>query len=390
MGLPKPWASMFLCIAAFSVACSLDVSRPEAIGEKSMPVLSSSDALSEFSLVPVEETRLSGNTLLMLRDGDFVHPAFSPDGRKLAYSRVVVEGRTELTEVLVRDLGSGGVRVLLDPGSSKDYATYKAYVSDLEWIDEKRIEARIPDGDVDVSIVTYDAFTGEVVSRKGMNLAHENWIEMESSAEEEEFLRKAASSFPSLRRKVLLSAFEIQSAFPVPDKGYVIQKAYHGEDNHIWYLGLEHNEMVRLLALPDEREYKLVGGFVLGDSFVLVLCGPKKGHVLEYREGDVSRLAEFEGGTRGAWASFEVKASLAGRVIFIVNVHEPYEGGDNPLFVYDSSALRRVTDFPELYNIAVDPTGQRICFVVWENDQRHLIVKEYKPTKGGKANGEGA
>ena len=385
MGLPKPLAGMFLCIAASSVACSLDVYRPEAIGEKSMPVLSSSDALSELSLVPVEETRLSGNTLLMLRDGDFVHPAFSPDGRKLAYSRVVVEGGTELTEVLVRDLSSGEVRVLLDPGSSKDYATYKAYVSDLEWIDEKRIEARISDGDVGSSIVSFDAYTGEVVQGKGRILAQKDlvWdpLEMERSAEEEEFLKKAASSFPSLRREVLLSAFNIQSTFPVPDTGYVIQKHYHGEDSHIWYLELEQKEMVRLLALRDETEYQLVGGFVLGDSFVLVLCGPKKGHVLEYREGDVSRLAEFETGTWGAWASFEVKASPTGRAIFIVNVHQPYEGGDNPLFVYDSSGLRRVTDFPELYNIAVDPTGQRICFVVWENDQRHLIVKEYKPTE---------
>gem|GEM_PF-6912435 len=45
--------------------------------------------------------------------GDFVQPSFSPDGKRLAYAKVVVYDSTELAEVYVRELSLGKTWLLL-------------------------------------------------------------------------------------------------------------------------------------------------------------------------------------------------------------------------------------------------------------------------------------
>jgi Tol biopolymer transport system component len=106
---------------------------------------------------------------ILLNHGDYVHPKFSPDGKLLAYSRVILEksrdgNNTEYTEVLIMDLTTGKIKKLLDPEASKKYAVYKAYVSDLEWKNNRECIVTVSDGDVGASILTIDSLKQKVIN----------------------------------------------------------------------------------------------------------------------------------------------------------------------------------------------------------------------------------
>jgi len=105
----------------------------------------------------------SNEIIARIDDGDFVHPAFSPDGTRLAYAKVVVRDKTEFAEVYVREISSGRTWRLLDATTSAKYATYKAFVYRLDWTSNDRLVASISDGDVDSTQVEFDVDVRRIV-----------------------------------------------------------------------------------------------------------------------------------------------------------------------------------------------------------------------------------
>src|SRR5215210_1203001 len=71
------------------------------------------DPFTAFKGVPVQTERLAGRPLARVSDGDFVHPALSPDGTALAYSKVLVRDKSESTEVLLLELHRRRTSILL-------------------------------------------------------------------------------------------------------------------------------------------------------------------------------------------------------------------------------------------------------------------------------------
>src|SRR5687767_390434 len=59
-----------------------------------------------FSAPQVSETKMSGAIVTIIKDGDIVHPTFSPDGKILAYANVLLKGEFENTEVVLHDLST--------------------------------------------------------------------------------------------------------------------------------------------------------------------------------------------------------------------------------------------------------------------------------------------
>lgn len=48
------------------------------------------------------------------------------------------------------------------------------------------------------------------------------------------------------------------------------------------------------------------------------------------------------------------------------------------MFVFDGSRLLRVREYSELYDVEVDPNGQRMAYCHGVGDERHIVVKEMK------------
>ena len=96
---------------------------------------------------------VSDSVISRIDNGDSVLPAFSPDGKQLAYVRAIVKRQTELTEVYVRDLSSGADWLLLGAETARKYAVYKAFVYNLEWASNDRLVASVSDGDVGTTLV---------------------------------------------------------------------------------------------------------------------------------------------------------------------------------------------------------------------------------------------
>ncbi len=127
------------------------------------------DPFSQYNNLKIKKMKVSGEEILHLK-GDVVYPRFSPNGRYLAYSKVIVENKIENTEVLVYDLKKKKEIVLLDPQSAKDYATYKAYVLHIQWLNNRHLKVNVSDGDVDSTDITFDVLQRKIIRQKFIGL----------------------------------------------------------------------------------------------------------------------------------------------------------------------------------------------------------------------------
>ena len=318
----------------------------------------------------VSEVELAGKVFATIDGGDFVHPTFSPDGKTLAYSRVLLQRDFETTEVWLYNLGTGRTSVLLNSTEAEKYATYKAFVTGMEWRMPRRLEVLVSDGDVDSTRLSFDPRTWRL-----LRLRHEGGGETESPPMSPALRRvrqRAVALFPAFPRRLLDNALA-NSPLVVTDKGIVLQKNYHGHDDNVWLLDFESKSTKPLVNLSDEFHQAFNGGLSFKSSILLLLSHGRKSALVLYRDGKIKRLAEFDS---NGYGSVEVKHRSPDRVIFLVKAHASYERGDNPLFVFDGERLSRVKGYRELYDAEVDPGGRRIAFCYWEGGQRHLAIKE--------------
>ena len=275
--------------------------------------------------VAQSNTTISGRVIATITDGDFVHPAFSPDGRFLAYSQVLVSGEFENTKVVLRDLSTKRETVLLNSKQAKRYATYKAAVTAMKWTSARRLEVEVSDGDMGLTYLTFDPLRRKLLKERTDDL---DLIQPETprlSPEYEKAYQQARLLFPATSEEALIRAFN--------------------------------------------------GGVAFKSAIVLALTRGPKVYLYLYQDGKIAELGQFNSSGPG-W--IEVKHVSPARVIFLLKTYAPYERGDNPLFVFDGRQLARVKEYSELYDAAVDPRGQHIVFSYWAGDKRHLVVKELR------------
>ena len=320
---------------------------------------------TSFNAATVGELKTSGKTIATFKNGDFVHPTFSPDGKILAYSKVLVHRDFENTEVRLYDLNSHKPSVLLSSRQAKRYATYKAYVAEMNWRNPKRLEVLIGDGDVDSTRVIFNPYTRRLLGER-----HEGWDETEMPSVPRKYAKArqlAISLFPSFPRDVLDYALS-SSALVIPDRGIVLL-----DDNHITFLDFQNKSVKTLINLSESSDWPLNGGLSFKSSIIIALSSNQKTYLFLYRDGKIKRLAAIDS---SGVSQVEVKHLSDDRVFFLIRAHAPYEKGDNPLFVFDGEQLLRVKEHAELYDAAVDPRGKRIAYCYWEGDKRHIVVRE--------------
>lgn len=331
------------------------------------------DPLRSFKTSPVQEVKVSGDVLATIKNGDYVHPTFSPDGKFLAYSKVLVRGNFENTEVLLYNLTTRKTLVLLNSRRAKKYATYKAYVSEMNWTSARRLEVVISDGDVDSTRLTFNPLTRRLLREK-----HESADVIDTEAPSmsplyKQVRQQALSIFPEFPGNVLDSAL-INSALVLPDKGIVLQKNYAGHDHDVWFLDFESKSLRRLINVPPDGAHAFRGGLGFGSSIILALSRGSNTYLVLYRYDKIKGLTQIH--STGFAGQIEIKHRSSEGIVFLVRAHASYESGDNPLFMFNGERLLQVKEYPALHDAAVDPAGQRIAYCYWEGKQRHIAIKE--------------
>lgn len=324
--------------------------------------------------------RLSGRRLFAEARGDYVHPALSPDGTRLAYSKVVVAGGHESTEILLRDLRSGRTSRLLGRRAADKYATYAAFVTEIEWRGNRRLRVRVADGDVDSTDLLFDTQSKRLLREEHIPPGFDDYDPVNGQPVPPEFKRAHARArvlFPAFDDRLLRDTF-YNGAFLAGDRGLVLQKRHANEDDNVWLLDFERRVMSPLIELRGpSAAYRLTGGFAFGPSILFLVTNDADAVLYEHRDGRATELLRTPVKS-GAPVSVEIKHRSASRVVFLLRTAPTYERGDNPLLIFDGSRLRRATDHPALHDASIDARGRRIAFCFWKGDARHVVVGELK------------
>jgi len=329
------------------------------------------DPLSSFKASPIPEVKISGDLFATIRNGDYVHPTFSPDGKRLAYSKVLVRRDFENTEVLLYQLNTRKTLVLLNSQRARKYATYKAFVAEMNWRTPRRLEVVVGDGDVDSTRLTFNPLTRRLLREK-----YESADDIEApsmSPVYKQARQQAISIFPEFPRNVLDGAL-MNSALVIPDKGIVLQKNYAGHDDDVWLLDFKSKSLKRLIKIPPDGLHAFRGGLVFGSSIIIALSRGSNTYLVLYRDDMIEGLAQINSTVFPG--QIEIKHRSAEGIVFLIRTHASYERGDNPLFLFNGERLLQVKEYPELYDAAIDPAGQRIAYCYWEGNQRHIAVRE--------------
>jgi hypothetical protein len=326
--------------------------------------------LESFSGPSIPEVKISSALVATIKNGDFVHPTFSPDGKLLAYSKVLLKDDFESTEVLLSDLRTHKQSVLLNSKKAETYATYRASVTGIQWESRRRLEVSVSDGDVDLTHLIFDP-----VTRKLLKESVESFDEVETttiSPGYQNAYQQARALFPFFPGDVLENALR-DTALVIPGQGIVLQKNYAGHDSNVWFLDFQNKSVRSLINLPHDSTRAFNGGVSFDSSIIIVLSQSPKTFLFLYRDGKIRRLGEFN--SKG-FSSIEVKHLSPSRVIFLVRTHATHERGDNPLFSFDGSELLRIKEYSELHDAEVDPAGRLIAYCYWATDKRYIVVRE--------------
>lgn len=308
---------------------------------------------------------------LVLDGGDYVEPAFSPDGRWLAFGEITQRDSMPIAQVLVYDFTSSKLDTVLTADSAVRYATYAAIVSETQWDGPQDLRVEIADGDVDWSELTYRMPDATLVRQEYHSADEGDSSPGSVPAERQLTLERASMAFPDLPRDVLANALR-QHSVDVNGHGVIFQKNYSGYDSHIWYADFGRREMLKLVELPERSILSLGGGVTVGDHVVFVATWDSIAHVLSYRRGQVSEMARRP---MHAWrAGVESKPVGGGATALLVSVG----GKHSPLFLVTPDTVQERQDLTDLYDVAFDTVGGRMALVQWGKRGRRLTVRSMR------------
>lgn len=309
---------------------------------------------------------LASRPIAELADGDLIFPRFSPDGRVLAYSEVIVGEEGENTRLLLYDLGTGETTVLLDKETAMGYGVYSSFVTNLRWKDNRYLEATLHDGDVELTWLTLD-----VVSRKV--------VREEPSGDEGASLREpfpglgelpddALALFPEDPKDLALSLDWDPVA--VPGRGVIFQTSAEGESGPVFWIDFRAKTSIPLLPAGSGE---LRGGSSLGDSaFFLVNKGNAGLFLLQ--EGEARKLVELP--------STQLDLGFApltrGRALLMIRTRPLREVGENPLFYWDGKTLTRIQGPENLVDLHGHPATGRVAFCSWNGGRRRITVHQLR------------
>lgn len=349
--------------------------KPQTITVDSLsPIYSIDSLLLRAKSIEIKERRFTRSTIASLSDGDLVQAAFSPSGKKLAYAKSIFQKDQEiqeLTEISIYDLNTKKSVILLASDESKKFAVYKAFVSGMMWKDQHQLFASISDGDVDSTDVTFDGTSGQIISTEYV----EAGLEQETIDKENSLAQKLFEKFPSWNIDVLKNF--TRGALFINNRAIVSQRNYHGYNNNVILLDLDHNRAIPLVYMGDGKQYAMAGGFVLPDGSAIFSLRTKEGIGIFRLSTDnaVIPLGFIPSAQNGHAPQLAAKHVANTGAHFLVELNRSYEHGNNPVFFYSNKlGLLRCSDFREIYDIDISKDGETMATIFWNSNRRNISV----------------
>ena len=310
---------------------------------------------------------IDGEIIVRIDDGDFVHPAFSPDGKRLAYAKVVVQDQNELTEVYVHEFASGKTWRLLDAKTSRNYAVYKAFVYRLDWISKDRLVAYVSDGDVDSTLVEFDVDARRIVKSSAGDEEGSWYAEIDQSM-------RSVKTLPSWEPAVVRNAFE--NGVKLQDGSFLIQPFYAGVTPNIFHITPE-GLLTQLTRLAETSLNALCGALQFNDTLLFMLAESRLGNsrsaeLLRYKNGRIEKV-----GSINTLTEPELKPlhSDHTRALFFVTTGYSYQRSAGALFAYSSAGLKEWPAPGPLYDVVAAGRDKLIALVYWQDDRRVIEIR---------------
>lgn len=324
---------------------------------------------ASFANPVLDASIVSDRIIVRIDDGDFVHPAFSPDGQRLAYAGTIVRNKTELTEVFIRDLDSGATWRLLDADTSRKYAVYKAFIYKLEWASDTRLIASVSDGDVGTVLVEFDVDAQRIINERGDYDSEAAWY-----ADIDKRMR-LVKPLPGWDPDVLRNAFE--NSIELEDGSFLIQPQYAGVAPDVFHITRQ-GQLTQLTRLDRDAYNALCGGLLVGDSVLFLLANSRTGNsrtadLLRYRKGRIEKLDTISTLTEPQLHRLDTARAHA---VFFVSTGYAYQRSPGKLYEYRSGTLRTWPSPGPLHTVAIDSVGRKLSLVMWDSDRRIIEVRE--------------
>jgi hypothetical protein len=318
-------------------------------------------------------SRMPGAIVAEVNGIDVVHPTFSPNGRFLAYSKVLVQKGRENTAVYILDLTTKKTTTLIDDKTAEKYRTYSAFVSGMEWSRGDRLSVTISDGDVDSTELIFDPQTKKLVATKFWEGGESSY---RRSREQKKLAQRILPLFPNIDRAVLNQAIQGQQAGLLNDRVLLKGKLFDTEDI-FWVLNLRSKSATKLFESGNPLSgAELSNVAAIGNTlfFALTTAGTVP-QLVRYRDGKIEVLGQLTGVSNEH--EFEVLHDSGSKVILISRIYATYDRGNNPLYILENGQIRRSNVFGELYDAQVSANGQRIAYCYWtKQGKRQILVRD--------------
>lgn len=355
----------FIVKALFSLSVVFSCFSQQVIGADTPTV--------QPDLPKVRSVELYDKQLAVISEGDFVHPRFSPDGTQLIYADVLVRDGVEGTSVYLMDLKSKSVRTLLGAEDADKYSVYKVFVTNIQWLDNTRVEVMLSDGDVGTTEMIFKVTDDAITHLSTRELDTE--VLIDTPAELVSLRDKILAAFTGWDADVLNDAL-LHNPIAVPGRGMILQKNYAGHDQDVWFLDIVNKQQHRLLEMSEQDNLALGGGVVVGDEVLFAVTHGSQTFIYRYASKTPPRvLAKF---ANQQWRPFiEVRFVSSTEALFILKLHESYEQGHNPVLYFSrQTGLVEVSDCANCYDFDAAKQGQLAVFSRWVSGRRQLQVME--------------
>ncbi len=339
-----------------------------------------------FAPAPVRVAPIQGRVLRALRVQHLGSLKFSPDGRSLAFSRTVIlrslpnspSPDLPLGEVRLLDVRSGRVSTLLSTTQTRKVAAYSGLVSEMWWVDRRRLKASIFNGDDEFTIFTVDVPSRKVVDETGVGIGIPEPTPPRAKARE-----RARTLFPNLD-KALLEDYAWGYAYLDGDRGVLLQKPTKTTDNtvvpgDVWFLDFRRHAARHLIAFR-EPDALIAGAVTVGESTLFLLAGPRRARVFRYQGDRLEPLIELR--THFAWMSpLFVTSTRAYFVLWwrMADLTAPANEPPPPraaLYAFDGRTLQRSNDYPSLFGSNIDLSGRLVALAYRTKMADRLVVAE--------------
>ena len=329
---------------------------------------------ASLAFVPVSSAAASSDApILVLDDHDYVYPRLSPDGSRLLVARAIQRADgTETTDVILVDVVSGAERELISRSEEEKNETYETFVIGLRWLNDRRVEISLSDGDVGGTDLLVDVPTGTILrahdADDGDSLVPHGFADVAADAafysrhfSREELERSLGSSAVRLNPMAIL----------------VQRVARRSSARPIFYIEPTKRRVKRIASMPESME--LWDAIQSASEIVFLTVGEDLASVQSYRGKSAKPLATWSVPTRSQCPRIEAFSS---RIFVFVRPCTRSEPSQATLWeITSGAAIHRPFD-ENLDEFSASADGSRIALGVWRHGRRIVQVFGGFPGRG--------